>query len=106
MERALKLFAEGNIMLKDINIASKKPAKTPIKLNKATGKDSSAPLAFSEINWGHATRAYMKSINRHGNDLVVSISNLAHNIVLKRRGPPINDDEFNDNGSEDERAMI
>jgi hypothetical protein len=32
-------------------------------LNLATGKESNAVTAFTEANWGKATRGYLKSIN-------------------------------------------
>ena len=107
MERALKLFADGDILLGDIDVNSKgKLAKTPHKHNKSTGKESSALLAFSEANWGSATRAYMKSINRHGTELVSSVSELARNITLKRRGVPTRNAPVIEDDSADERALI
>ncbi|KAG2137006.1 hypothetical protein DEU56DRAFT_804512 [Suillus clintonianus] len=54
LERALKLVADEE----------KKGAalKTPLKLNKATGKESSVLLSFSELNWGKFTQDYYQSL--------------------------------------------
>ncbi|KAH7924427.1 hypothetical protein BV22DRAFT_1013272 [Leucogyrophana mollusca] len=107
MERALKLFADGDILLGDIDVNSKgKLAKTPHKHNKSTGKESSALLAFSEANWGSATRAYMKSINRHGEELISAVSELARNITLKRCGVSTRNAPVIEDDSADERAFI
>jgi len=38
----------------------------PLKLNKATGKESNSTAAFSELNWGTATHDYHLSIKKHG----------------------------------------
>ncbi|KAG2057541.1 hypothetical protein BDR06DRAFT_878067, partial [Suillus hirtellus] len=40
-----------------------KAVKIPHSLNKASGKTSNARKAFSDTNYGVATRGYMKSIN-------------------------------------------
>ncbi|KAG2111405.1 hypothetical protein BD769DRAFT_1392122 [Suillus cothurnatus] len=50
LEHALKLVAEKE--KKSTNL------KTPLKINKSTGKESSTPLAFSELNWGQYTTDY------------------------------------------------
>jgi hypothetical protein len=39
--------------------------KTPLKINKSTSKESSTPLAFSELNWGQYTTDYHLSIVKH-----------------------------------------
>ncbi|KAG2032961.1 hypothetical protein BDR03DRAFT_1014716 [Suillus americanus] len=54
LERALKLVAEKEKKSTDL--------KTPLKINKSTGKESSTPLAFSELNWVQYTTDYHLSI--------------------------------------------
>ncbi|KAG2737525.1 hypothetical protein P692DRAFT_20883471 [Suillus brevipes Sb2] len=58
LERALKLVAEKEKKSTDL--------KTPLKINKSTGKESSTPLAFSELNWGQYTMDYHLSIVKRG----------------------------------------
>ncbi|KAG1887391.1 hypothetical protein F4604DRAFT_1675357 [Suillus subluteus] len=58
LEHALKLVAEKE--KKSANL------KTPLKINKSTGKESSTPLAFSELNWGQFTTDYHLSIVKCG----------------------------------------
>ncbi|KAH7912048.1 hypothetical protein BJ138DRAFT_1100611 [Hygrophoropsis aurantiaca] len=114
MERALRMFANGDILLQDIDLSSKgkKAVKIPLKHNKATGKDSRAVLSFSDLNWGDATRSFMKSLNRHGEETILSVSSLARNVVTKRRRSAIKE-ELDDGGntlanddSDDERAHL
>ena len=60
LERALRLIQRGDIDIGDqISARSKATVKTPFKFNKATGKESSAALLFSEQNWGSCTREYV-----------------------------------------------
>ncbi|KAH7917948.1 hypothetical protein BV22DRAFT_1025439 [Leucogyrophana mollusca] len=108
VERVLQLLADANIKLSDIDLSGKKPAKTPLKHNKATGKESGSGLAFSEANWGAATRSYMKAIERRGDEVIIVACNLAHNLVTRRCGgqsrasaTTVDEDE-----SEDERALV
>ncbi|KAH7903153.1 hypothetical protein BJ138DRAFT_1131478 [Hygrophoropsis aurantiaca] len=113
MERAIKLFADKNIFLGDIDVNGKgKPAKALHKHNKSTGKESSMFLAFSETNWGVITNSYTRSIiNRHGEELIVAVSDRAREIASKRRGLPARTTArvaatTNEDDSEDERALI
>ncbi|KAG1903745.1 uncharacterized protein F5891DRAFT_977315 [Suillus fuscotomentosus] len=63
MERAIRLFINGHMLLGDINTSGNgRGNKTPLDVNPSTGNQSSVPLAFSEANWGAHTRAYMASI--------------------------------------------
>ncbi|OAX35368.1 hypothetical protein K503DRAFT_657982, partial [Rhizopogon vinicolor AM-OR11-026] len=68
LERALNLVADGEINVDEQNSArgGSKTCKTPLKLNKATGKESNSTMAFSELNWGTATRDYYLSIKKRG----------------------------------------
>ncbi|KIK40196.1 hypothetical protein CY34DRAFT_13858 [Suillus luteus UH-Slu-Lm8-n1] len=58
LERALKLVAQKEKKSTDL--------KTPLKINKTTGKETSTPLAFSELNWGQFTTDYHLSIVKRG----------------------------------------
>ncbi|KAI6100816.1 hypothetical protein EDD16DRAFT_1448330, partial [Pisolithus croceorrhizus] len=59
LERAIRLFQRGELHVDDqISTRGKATAKTPLKLNKVSGKESSTALAFSEQNWGACTRQY------------------------------------------------
>ena len=65
LERALRLIQRGDIDIDDqISTRGKATAKTPLKLNKAPGKESSAALSFSKQNWGSCSREYFMSINK------------------------------------------
>ncbi|KAG2051936.1 hypothetical protein BDR06DRAFT_854850, partial [Suillus hirtellus] len=52
--------------------------KIPLRLNKATGKESSAQLAFSELNWGTFTQDYYLSLLRCGPKYTVDMIIMAH----------------------------
>ncbi|KAI6009254.1 hypothetical protein BKA83DRAFT_4070689, partial [Pisolithus microcarpus] len=53
LEHVICLFQRGELQVNDqISACSKATVKTPLKLNKASGKESSTVLAFSEQNWG------------------------------------------------------
>ncbi|KAG1836867.1 hypothetical protein DFJ58DRAFT_846709 [Suillus subalutaceus] len=103
MERAIKLFANGQMLLSDIDTAGNgRNNKTPLHINPSTGKESSVPLAFSDANWGVQTRAYTTSISRLPDSVVYRNSELAQSLAMKRRGTRMEvDDE-----TEDERALI
>ncbi|KAG1862696.1 hypothetical protein F4604DRAFT_1683836 [Suillus subluteus] len=103
MERAIKLFANGQMLLSDINTAGNgRNNKTPLHINPSTGKESSVPLVFSDTNWGVQTRAYITSISCLPDSVVYRNSELAQNLAMKRCGIWMEvDDE-----TEDERALI
>ncbi|KAG1729340.1 uncharacterized protein EDB91DRAFT_1085780 [Suillus paluster] len=65
-----KGIAEGNIKVKNILAStpscSKLNIKLPKVLNKATGKEISAPYLFSCDLWGKANTGYTKSIKKKG----------------------------------------
>ncbi|KAI5999733.1 hypothetical protein EDC04DRAFT_2546513, partial [Pisolithus marmoratus] len=66
LEHAIHLFQRGKLHVNDqISACSKATVKTPLKLNRASGKESSTALAFSEQNWGSCTWQYFMSVNRH-----------------------------------------
>ncbi|KAG2142985.1 hypothetical protein DEU56DRAFT_733389 [Suillus clintonianus] len=103
MERTLKLFRLEDMLVSDLKINSKgKAVQIPHKLNKALGKTSTAQGAFSDTNYGVATRGYMKSINCLDESVLQDIWECAKEIASKRcRAAPILVDD-----SDDERALI
>ena len=55
------------------NSKSKTLAKAPCKLNKVTGKESTAFHAFSQQNWGGVTASYYRSIANRTSDVLCEI---------------------------------
>ncbi|KAG1806681.1 uncharacterized protein HD556DRAFT_1224452 [Suillus plorans] len=103
MERALKLIGLDNTLISELEVNSRgKAVKIPHSLNKALGKTSNARKAFSDTNYGMATRGYMKSINRMKESVLRDVWECTKDIAAKRRGVPLIPDE----DSEDERALI
>ncbi|KAG2153545.1 uncharacterized protein EDB93DRAFT_1082427, partial [Suillus bovinus] len=76
-------------------------SKAPQKHNKSSGNESSALLAFSDVNWGEPTRSYMISITHAGDLVIRKMWERAQNLGTKRHGARKVDEE-----SEDERALI
>ncbi|KAI6112329.1 hypothetical protein EV401DRAFT_2074806 [Pisolithus croceorrhizus] len=79
LERAIRLFQRGQLHVNDqFSSRGKATARTPLKLNKSSGKETSTALSFSEQNWGACTRQYFMSINKRNNaalkEIVVSAS--------------------------------
>ncbi|KAG2112597.1 uncharacterized protein F5147DRAFT_572319 [Suillus discolor] len=104
MERAIRLFINGHMLLGDIDTSGNgRGNKTPLDVNPSTGNQSSVPLAFSEANWGAHTRAYMASITRLPDSVLIRNSELAQSLATKRRGGARMDV---DEESGDERAFI
>ncbi|KAG1869646.1 hypothetical protein F4604DRAFT_1577596 [Suillus subluteus] len=102
MERALDIIS-GDTRVSELKFNSKgKAIKVPHSLNKVMGKPSSALKAFSDTNYGEATRGYMKSINRLRKSVLQDVWERTKEIAVKRRGAPIILDE----DSDDERALI
>ncbi|KAI6106555.1 hypothetical protein EDD16DRAFT_1454387, partial [Pisolithus croceorrhizus] len=57
-------------------------AKTPVKLNKMSGKESSTTLAFSEQNWGSYTQQYFMSVNRHNHATLKAVIMMANSVLM------------------------
>ncbi|KAI6110927.1 hypothetical protein EDD16DRAFT_1710592 [Pisolithus croceorrhizus] len=56
LERAIRLFQRGQLHVDDqFSSRGKATARTPLKLNKSSGKETSTALSFSEQNWGACT---------------------------------------------------
>jgi len=78
LERALRLIQRGDIDIDaQISTRGKATAKTPLKFNKATGKESSVALSFSEQNWGSCTREYFTSVNKRDDATLKEIVSMA-----------------------------
>ncbi|KAG1797498.1 uncharacterized protein HD556DRAFT_1194263, partial [Suillus plorans] len=104
MEHALKLIGLKNTLVSELEVNSKgKAVKIPHSLNKASGKASNARKAFSDTNYGVATRGYMKSINRMKESVLRDIWERTKDITAKRHGVPLIPDK---DDSEDEHALI
>jgi hypothetical protein len=56
--------------------------KTPLKLNEHSGKESNMPFAFSEQNWGAATRQLMERVKKCTVAEITSIVNDARKTLL------------------------
>ncbi|KAI6024360.1 hypothetical protein EDC04DRAFT_2724916 [Pisolithus marmoratus] len=63
LHHTLTLYNEGMLDL-NVMVAPRK-AKMPLKMNKATGKESSTALMFSKQNCGSHTRQYADAIAKH-----------------------------------------
>ncbi|KAG2062200.1 hypothetical protein BDR06DRAFT_1027435 [Suillus hirtellus] len=103
MEHAIKLFANGQMLLSDIDTAGNgQNNKTLLHINLSTGKESSVPLAFSDTNWGMQTRAYITSISCLPDSVIYHNMELTHNLAMKRRSTQMEVDDQ----TEDEQALI
>ncbi|KAG1849360.1 hypothetical protein C8R48DRAFT_555436, partial [Suillus tomentosus] len=59
MERALKIIGHDKTLISELEVNSKGNAvKVPHSMNKASGKISNSRKAFSDTNFGAATRGY------------------------------------------------
>jgi hypothetical protein len=103
MERALKIIGRDKTLISELEVNSKGNAvKVPHSMNKASGKISNSRKAFSDTNFGAATRGYMKSINRLDESILQDVWGRTKEIAARRRGAPPTVEE----DSEDERALI
>ncbi|KAI6017639.1 hypothetical protein BKA83DRAFT_4026399, partial [Pisolithus microcarpus] len=65
LERAIRLFQRGELHVDDqLSSHGKATVRTPLKLNKPSGRETSTALSFSEQNWGACTRQYFMSVNK------------------------------------------
>ncbi|KAI6111470.1 hypothetical protein EDD16DRAFT_1442680, partial [Pisolithus croceorrhizus] len=66
LEHAIHLFQRGDHHVNDqLSAHGKATARTPLKFNKMSGKESSIALLFSKQNWGSCTCQYFMLINKH-----------------------------------------
>ncbi|KIO06311.1 hypothetical protein M404DRAFT_138938, partial [Pisolithus tinctorius Marx 270] len=83
LEHAIQLFQRGDVDVDNqISTWGKATAKTPLKLNRTSGKESSAALAFSEQNWGTCTRHYYTLVAKCDHLALTEIVSMANALVL------------------------
>ncbi|KAG6377812.1 hypothetical protein JVT61DRAFT_14586 [Boletus reticuloceps] len=56
--------------------------KLPMKLNEHSGKESSLAFAFSDPNWGSATRKFTERVKKRTAAQISTIIEAAHNTSL------------------------
>ena len=87
----------------------KMKVKLPKVLNKATGRESTAPYQFSSQNWNSKTMAYKSSVNRRGPEFIQGVFTEA---LRRRNQKPGSTDsvgatDANGNGGDvDPRALL
>ncbi|KAI6118056.1 hypothetical protein F5141DRAFT_974302, partial [Pisolithus sp. B1] len=65
LEHAIHLFQRGDLHVDDqLSSHGKATARTPLKLNKSSGRETSTTLSFSEQNWGTCTCQYFMLVNK------------------------------------------
>jgi hypothetical protein len=88
--------------------AGKRKVKGPViakSINLATGKESSTATAFTEANWGKATRAYLKSVNALDEDTLNEIiDNAKSYAIANHSGRPLV--TLDQSEEVDERALL
>ncbi|KAG1753703.1 uncharacterized protein EDB91DRAFT_1242676 [Suillus paluster] len=79
------LISEGNIKVENVLAStpscSKLNIKLPKVLNKATGKETSAPYLFSCDLWGKPNTGYMKSIKKKGLGFIKTTVDMARSAL-------------------------
>ncbi|KAN0084601.1 hypothetical protein V8E55_008105 [Tylopilus felleus] len=75
LEHALCMVIKGYITWEMIEVMpdGKNAPKTPVKLNKHSGKESHFALVFSDQNWGKSTRLLTKRVEKHTASQVMAI---------------------------------
>ena len=88
----------------------KRKLRTPKTLNKLTGKESTTEYAFSINNWGSATTAYMKSVNKKGDIAIKTTTSMARKLLKKSSGAGLEKylrlGDASDSEEIDSRAML
>jgi hypothetical protein len=101
------LFHSGELQVDDqISTCGKATTKTPLKLNKATGKESSSALAFSEQNWGACTRQYYISVAKHANTTLSEIVTMANALIVPTLEMLSDDGSLQSDVMKEELAMV
>ncbi|KAI6097748.1 hypothetical protein EDD16DRAFT_1776202 [Pisolithus croceorrhizus] len=75
----IHLFQRGKLHIDDqLSSHGKATVRTPLKLNKPSGREMSTALSFSKQNWGACTCQYFMSVNKCNNtalkEIVISAS--------------------------------
>jgi len=101
LERAIRLFYKGELLVNDqISTRGKATAKTPLKSKKASEKESSTNLAFSDLNWGSCTRQYFISVARRDLATLKEVVTMANVLVV-----PSMDSAMSEDGSFGEQMV-
>ncbi|KAF8424795.1 hypothetical protein L210DRAFT_879295, partial [Boletus edulis BED1] len=84
LERALRMASEGHITHKMIEALGGKIAvpKVPVKVNEQSGKESSMSFAFSDQNWGVATRSLTERVKKRTASQITAIVNDASKTLM------------------------
>ncbi|KAI5998490.1 hypothetical protein F5J12DRAFT_696703, partial [Pisolithus orientalis] len=84
LEHAIWLFQMGEVQVDDqmSTHGMSTTTKTPLKLNKVSGKESSSVLAFSEQNLGTRTHNHHTSISKGNNTVLSEIVPMAHTLII------------------------
>ncbi|KAI6025701.1 hypothetical protein F5J12DRAFT_715551, partial [Pisolithus orientalis] len=79
LKHAIQLFQKGDMDINNqISTWGKATAKTPLKLNRTSGKESSAALVFSEKNWETCTKHYYMLVAKHNHLALTEIASMAN----------------------------
>ncbi|KAI6032562.1 hypothetical protein F5J12DRAFT_779047 [Pisolithus orientalis] len=104
LEHAIHLFQTGEVQV-DNQISScsmKATAKTPLKLNKVSRKESLSTLAFSKQNWGMSTHNYFTSISKCDDAALSEIIAMAQALIMPSLEMSLDDGSFHGNLMDDE----
>ncbi|KAI6113945.1 hypothetical protein EDD17DRAFT_1515405 [Pisolithus thermaeus] len=70
----IHLFQRGDLHVNDqLSSHGKATARTPLKLNKLSGRETSTTLSFSKQNWGACTHQYFMSVNKHNSAVLKEV---------------------------------
>ncbi|KAI6103792.1 hypothetical protein EDD16DRAFT_1445914, partial [Pisolithus croceorrhizus] len=65
LKHVIHLFQRGKLHVDDqLSSHGRATVRTPLKLNKPSGRETSTALSFSEQNWGVRTHQYFMSVNK------------------------------------------
>ncbi|KAG1729898.1 hypothetical protein EDB19DRAFT_1832211 [Suillus lakei] len=110
IKRALGMFANKNLKVKDILASSargKLIIKLPKVLNKVTGKMTNAPFLFSAACWAKVTTSFIKSISSKPAGYIETTVQMAHACTALNDTIESSQDSLNNNKLEDnERTML
>ncbi|KAF8551141.1 hypothetical protein OG21DRAFT_1499313 [Imleria badia] len=90
LERALRMASEGHITHKMVQALEGKNAipKVPVKVNEQSGKESNMSYAFSDQNWGVATRSLTERVKKCTPDQITAIVNAARETIMTLSSGP------------------
>ena len=98
------LWSSGSLSIELVREArnTKKAIKLPVTINPVTGKQSAQYTAFSIVSWGKPTQGFITSANRHDDDVMEVIMDVAKKARISH-----NKDEGDDDvDPDDERTNL